>query len=687
VNPNETTRDVPPITFRAAIAPGSIDAEARTVEVVWSTGARVLRGFFDRYYEELSLDPRHVKLGRLNGGAPLLDAHNAYGVASVLGVVEPGSARTDGKRGTAKVRFARAEDDPGAETVWRKVQDGILTAISVGYRTHKAEKITGGDGQIPVFRATDWEPFELSVVPMGADAGAGFRADAAPERCVFVVPPEETRMDPEQTASATPAEEAPRGEARGGEAPGGEALARQAAEAATRSERERAHAIQLVVRRARLEETVADDLIARGVSLDAARAAVLDRLAEADAQQGGNENHVRVEAGEDVTDKFQRGAAAWLFQKSGVAGVIREAAKTSLAAEAFRGLEFDPGEFRGMTFTDLARAALELRGQKARGLDKLAIVGKALTYRDGSGSNSTSDFAILLESVLNKTLLGGYATTPDTWPRFCAVRAASDFRAQNFYRNGSFGTLDALNEHGEFQNKPIPDGEKTSLTIGTKGNIISITRQAIVNDDMGAFTDLAVRFGRSARLSIEVDVYALISLNSGLGPTMGDAQPFFHTNRKNVNATGSALGVAGLDADRVVMAIQRDPSGNEILDLRPAVLIVPIGLGGAARVTNTSVYDVDAVAASATNKFMVPNKVVGLFRDIIDTPRLSGTRRYLLAEPAISPVFVVAFLDGNQTPYLEPQLGWRVDGMEWKLRLDYGVAAIDWRGAVTNAGV
>jgi hypothetical protein len=78
--------------------------------------------------------------------------------------------------------------------------------------------------------------------------------------------------------------------------------------------------------------------------------------------------------------------------------------------------------------------------------------------------------------------------------------------------------------------------------------------------------------------------------------------------------------------------------------------------------------------------------VRGLFADIIDSPRLSGTRFYVFAAPGDAPVIEVAFLDGNQEPYLELQQGFDVDGTRYKARLDFGVAAIDYRGAATNAG-
>ena len=157
------TREIGQLSMRAQVAPSSIDEEARTVEVVWTTGERVMRGYWERYYEELSLDPKHVRMERLNGGAPLLDTHSSYELADVIGVVE--SATLSKTEGRATLRFAK--DDERADSVFRKVADGIVRNVSVGYRVHKLEKIEEEDDKIPVYRATDWEPMELSMVPIG----------------------------------------------------------------------------------------------------------------------------------------------------------------------------------------------------------------------------------------------------------------------------------------------------------------------------------------------------------------------------------------------------------------------------------------------------------------------------------------------------------------------------------------
>lgn len=151
-------------------------------------------------------------------------------------------------------------------------------------------------------------------------------------------------------------------------------------------------------------------------------------------------------------------------------------------------------------------------------------------------------------------------------------------------------------------------------------------------------------------------------------------------------ATGLPGGTLGatytaLDAMRVLMAQQKDVSGNDFLDLRPAVLLCPVGMGGNARVVVGAEYDTEV-----SSKFQVPNKVRGIVRDIVDTPRLSGTRYYMLADASESAAIEVAFLDGVDTPYLETAQAFDTDGGKLKVRLDYGVAGHDWRGAVTNAG-
>lgn len=438
--------------------------------------------------------------------------------------------------------------------------------------------------------------------------------------------------------------------------------------AAAAAERVRITSIQGAVRFAKLESSVADDMVKRGITVEAARAEIFAKL-ESQQAQTPTTSRISTVPGEDARDKWLRGQMNWLLVRSGLAGLVAK-------HEGVKESDVDPGEFRGMSLLDIAKETLTRANITFRGKDRMDIAG--LAFR--GNYQTTSDFAVLLENTMHKILRAAYALQPDTWSRWCGTATVSDFRTHNWYRMGSLTELEGLTEHGEFKNKSIPDGEKATYSVGTKGNIIAITRQTIVNDDLGSMTRLTGMLGRAGKLTIEKRAYALLGQNSGLGPTQSDSQPLFHSNRSNVG-TGAALGVAGLDADRVVMGSQLDPNGQDYLDLRPDVLLVPLGLGGQARVFNSMEFD------DTSNKFMKPNVVRGLFREVVDTPRLSGTRRYLFADRNTAPVFLVSFLEGNQEPVLETQDGWRTDGVELKARLDFGVDVVDYRGAVTNAGV
>ena len=166
--------DLPIQTREAQIVPASIDMAARTVDLVWSTGAAVRRydWWEGEYYDEtLNLAPAAVDLSRLNAGAPLLNSHQAYDLSDIIGVVVGGTASVDGSQGTATVRFSKRDD---VEPIWQDVQDGIIGAISVGYAVRKYT-IIEEDGQVTQYRADDWMPLELSLVAIPADAGAGVR--------------------------------------------------------------------------------------------------------------------------------------------------------------------------------------------------------------------------------------------------------------------------------------------------------------------------------------------------------------------------------------------------------------------------------------------------------------------------------------------------------------------------------
>jgi hypothetical protein len=194
------------IAARALSAPATVDRAARTVEVVWSTGARA-RNFvppLGLITEELDMSPNAVRMqGLRDGGAPVLNTHRSGDARDVVGRVI--SARLEAGRGIATLQFSSAAD---VEPLWQRIADGTLRSVSVGYRVHRYEPIPDPVAGT-VHRAVDWEPYEISVVPLPVDPAAAVRgaSDTPPIPAIEPAIPdpirtqEPTMPDPADTAT------------------------------------------------------------------------------------------------------------------------------------------------------------------------------------------------------------------------------------------------------------------------------------------------------------------------------------------------------------------------------------------------------------------------------------------------------------------------------------------------------
>ncbi len=170
--------DLAPQMRLASFQPSTVNAEKRTIEVTWSTGAAVKRFDWESYQvvnEELSLKSGACRLDRLNNGAPFLNTHNRYDLEDVLGVIEKAWIDSAG-RATVRFHDDSTDKEPTCEPIWRKIVAGIVRNVSVGYLVHQYRDVTKKGDALRTLLAIDWEPTELSAVPVGADAGAGFRS-------------------------------------------------------------------------------------------------------------------------------------------------------------------------------------------------------------------------------------------------------------------------------------------------------------------------------------------------------------------------------------------------------------------------------------------------------------------------------------------------------------------------------
>jgi ATP-dependent protease ClpP protease subunit len=432
-----------------------------------------------------------------------------------------------------------------------------------------------------------------------------------------------------------------------------------AADVAVAAERKRVAEITNLCASHRVPE-VAADAIASGKTLAEVKDDILARL----AKQDGEPTPPRVKVVEDQTDKIRAAASQWILHR---VGGDENGKPVAVAGD---------NPFRGARMTDIARDCLASAGVSTRGMNQQQIVAAAITH-------GTSDFPNILQDAMHKTLLGGFRTAGDTWSRFCAVSDLSDFRPHYRHVTGSFSDLAKLNENGEIQDGTLDDSRKETITGKTMARILNLSHQAIVNDDMGVFTGAARALGRAARRAVENDVYALIGLNSGFGPSMSDSQTLFHATHGNTGsgAVTTANIAAAINALRSQKLPNASSGADEFVDLAlPPVFVGPLGLAMEARVINESQFDTD------DSKFQKPNKSRGLLGDIVGSPRRSGTPWFLFADPSELPVIEVGFVQGQREPVLMMEESFRQYGVAWRVVYDYGVGAVNWLGCYRSTG-
>ena len=427
---------------------------------------------------------------------------------------------------------------------------------------------------------------------------------------------------------------------------------------AVKAERTRAAEIQRAVRSVKLSGELANDLIAEGVSLETARARIIDKLAEQETPVQ-TDPHQAVVPGQDAAEKFRAQAVEAALMR---ANVVRMDAAN---------------EMRGFGLQDYARACLEYAGVRTAGMSKEQIAKAAITH-------TTSDFPNIFENVMHKTLLAAYESVETIWNRFCATGDLSDFRAHNRYRMGSFPRLAGLQENGEIKHTTLPDAEKESITASENGLIFTLGFKMIVDDDMGAFLNVAAALGQTAALSVEEDVFTLLTSGaSNNGPTMSDGnQMFDNSNHGNLASSGAAPSVATLGAARTAMRKQKDPGGNTYTLLTPRVLLTPVALEDEAWQVINSPTDPAKTNSRVVNR--ENNRWTLLSSPYLD--EVSAAAWYAFADPGMAPMMEVGFVGGRRSPMVETEEAFTSRGIKYRVTHDYGVAARDYRPAYKNPG-
>lgn len=661
--PAEETREIAIVSRTLSIRPETYDDATRTVEVVFTTGAGRTMFDWERWdyvEEELSTDPAHVRLDRLNAGAPVLDTHQRGSLSNQIGIVVPGSARIEGGQGIAKLQLSARPEVAG---VVQDIRDGIIRNTSVGYRVYTYEK-TEKDGQRPNYRAVDWEPAEISFAPVPADFRATVRDISSAEirdrgeetaqggnPCIIrraAAPIKETEMP-----TPNPGAGAPQPEIRADAPP-----AAVVSPAPVAVERQTAALIREQVRTAGLDDAAADELIARsdsaaGLSRMALSAEIGERILARNAATPAPQNRVRVSVDEGGTRREAMGDM--LLARMNPAHQPGEAARQM---------------YRGHSMLRMAEELLEERGESVRGLSQHEIAERAL--------HSTSDFPSILANTANKRLRHAYAESQPTYRRW-ATRAPNlrDFKVTDVTQLSAMPDLVAVGEGEEIKYGTVSDG-KVSYSLLTFGRIFGVTRHTLINDDLRALDRWATGYASSAARLENRFVYGLLT-----GANTYGGGNLFQAGYGNLAATGAAISIASLGAGRTAMGLQKGLQGEE-LHITPSYLIVPVTQEQTA-FQYTSANYVPANPGSI-NEFASGGRAsVEVISDpVLDS--ISTTAWYLAANGGSVDTIEYAFLDGAEGVNLSTRQGFNIDGVEFKALLDFGGGSIDHRGLWKNPG-
>lgn len=651
------TVQLPPVVGVVTLRAESAKPETRTVDATFLSGAPVMRVplFGEPYELSFDMTPKAARLERLNAGAPVLDAHRGESVRSVLGVVE--NARIVSGEGRAVLRFSQR---PDVEPIWRDVQAGILRNVSIGTYLDAIEDVTVDGSEVRQMRATAWTPFEISLVPVPADAGAVIRNAADDARPCIVLHGERIMEDLDTEDSTM-------------EAPTAEELA--AAKAAKRAENRR------LVREGKIRHWATSldmgDLWAERM-IRAAHLS-LDEIVK-DATRTRAERAPQIYGGNPDADGYA------LYGNDYTSGPHFAAGRAEALAAKMTGTEPTDRarQFMGCaSFTALAHEVLEKKRMhtwvdRGRSGDRHAVE-LALT---------TSDYPQILGDSARRVLASRYEAAPVTYRLLCARRNFTDYREHKFVSAGDFPELKLTGEAGEYQFGYFGERAETGRAF-KYGRILKFSREALVNDDLGAFAEVMGSYGQRIADTENALFFALLTSASGAGPTLGDGGALYNATavttaggHANLTSSGTAISDTSLNVGAAAMMVQTGIGttglGDGIkLNVQPRYLLA----SPAKRQLGIQYTSSNYAPAAPTNL----NTFAGILTPLFDA-NLTGNPWFLFADPAAMPAFIYGSLDSEPGPRVMTRQGFESEGLEMRVAFDFGVAALDWRATYRNAG-
>lgn len=622
-----------PLTRHFAMSIRAVEGNERAVRLSFSSETP-----YERWYGLEILDHAGdaVNLMRLNELGCLLFNHNRD---TVIGKIL--KAWVEDGRACANVEF---DDDDASEIIRQKVLSGTLKGVSVGYMVTVWEDVganaKSSDGRFtgPCMIAKRWEPLEVSIVSVPADATVGVGRDIKNFK-------EETAMDQENRtleggagAMAEPA------------APAATLTAIREAEIreeATRAENTRVTEITELCKSFGLE---AAEYTKPGVTVDGARAAILGHLQKTKAPMD-----VKVTAQED--DKFKSAASDALLMRGGL--------KLEKPVEGAKDL-------RGMSLQGLLRQCLIFEG--VRDVYQLSADDLFRQYFTPTGM-----FPAILDQTINKAYAQGYASAPATFERWTSEGSLSDFKPTKGYRAGDAGELLLVPEGGELKHDVPPDEALPSRKLGTYGRQFTMTREAFINDDIGYITSTPARYAASAVRTINRQVYSVLGTN----PVIFDGVKLFDAQHKNLLAAAYP-NPNSIQAAINAMMLQANAQGNA-LGIIVKFIIVPIGL-------RAPVIQALGSPQIIVGGVGVTNPLYGQGIEVVEDAELNKYAAgnvlpwFIAADNTTVGTIQVDYLNGQKIPRIRRMEYPGQLGLIWDVYLDWAISVMDYRGLSKNPG-
>ncbi len=416
--------------------------------------------------------------------------------------------------------------------------------------------------------------------------------------------------------------------------------------------------IRKAVRVAKLSEEFADTLVSKRTSIDDARKSILDELAKQGETQTRFQTQVNIQAGaQDERETFRKGLEnAFLHRLNPTKNPLK-----------------GPGQqFEALTMFDMAKEC----AKRSMGGGYFAPYPGAVMERAFS---TTSDFPMLLQNVVGKLLRESFESAPATYQAFTKTVQARDFKPMYRLQLGEAPALEPLNEHGEYKMGSMSETRET-YRIQTYGKRLALTRETIINDDLSVFQRIPNLMGRAAADHISDTVYNTLTSDY----VMGDGVKLFDPGHRNVADKASSITIDSLSEARTKIRLHTGQAGR-LLNLSPKILLIPAALETKAQQYLSQSYLYGVMKAQAEQNV---NPFAGAFQVVVE-PRLdakSPTTWYMVVDPGMIDTMELAFLEGQSGPYIDSRQGFETSGIEWIVRMEYGVAPIEWRAFYRNPG-